>query len=88
MALTELEIKILHQVPMSGALQARAYAVWTGRNGEVEMGPVRARRVEIDGSCSYECSPFPGAWDRDVPQSRIQRVRHLQAMSLQGADVR
>ncbi|MFE3146610.1 hypothetical protein ACFXJ6_08090 [Streptomyces sp. NPDC059218] len=88
MALNGLEIEILHEVPMSGALKPCAYAVWIGRNGDIEMGPVRARRVEIDGSYSYECSPFPGAWDRHVSQDRIQRVRHLQAMSLQGVDVR
>ncbi|MFJ7489720.1 hypothetical protein ACIQZB_00415 [Streptomyces sp. NPDC097727] len=84
MALNRLEIEILHEVPMSGALKPYAYAVWTGLNGDLEMGPVRARRVEIDGGYSYECSPFPGAWDRHVPQGRIQRVRHLQAMSLHG----
>lgn len=88
MALSKLEIEILHEVPESGSLKPYAYAVWAGRNDDIEMGPVRARRMRADGRHSYECSPFPGAWDWDVPQDRILCVRHLQAMSLQGVDVR
>ncbi|MFE6021622.1 hypothetical protein ACFQ6O_34480 [Streptomyces sp. NPDC056441] len=87
MALSRLEIEILHEVPVSGELKPYAYAVWTGRGGDIEMGPVRARRKRVDGKYSYECSPFPGAWDWGVPQDRIQRVRHLQAMSLHNATV-
>ncbi|MFF4179673.1 hypothetical protein [Streptomyces sp. NPDC001750] len=88
MALNELEIEILHEVPTPRTDQPYAYAAWIGRNGDIEMGPVRAYRVQPDGSHLYECSPFPGAWDCHVPQDRIQRVRHLQAMTLLGAAVR
>jgi|UPI000563E8C5 hypothetical protein len=89
MALMPLEIEILHAVPANGTLKPRAYAVWTDRDGETQMGPVRSRRVQTCGDMTgtyYECSPFPGTWDWYVPEERIVRVRHLQAMSLQGAD--
>ncbi|MFF6801086.1 hypothetical protein [Streptomyces sp. NPDC012616] len=89
MALMALELDILHSVPEAGALKPMAYAVWTDRDGEVQMGPVRARHVQSShegAGMYYECSPFPGAWDRHVPEERIMRVRHLQAMSLRGAD--
>ncbi|WP_371099011.1 hypothetical protein [Streptomyces sanglieri] len=88
MALNELEIKILREVPVSGELRPYAYVAWINRNGDIEMGPVRARRMRADGRHSYECSPFPGGWDWDVLEDRIVRVRHLQAMGLQGVDVR
>ena len=85
MQLSELALEILHAVPLSGALRPYAYAAWETREGEIEMGPVRARRALRDGTFEYECSPFPGAWDWHVPESAIRRVRSLQAMSLLGA---
>ncbi|GGZ73079.1 hypothetical protein ACFOOM_01095 [Streptomyces echinoruber] len=86
MALMSLEIEILETVP-SGPRRPYAYAVWTDRRGDLQMGPVRDRWVDPDdGTVYYQCSPFPGAWDNHVPQERVHRVRHLQAMSLQGAD--
>ncbi len=82
MALSVLDLETLRAVPTEGVLRAQAYAVWTDRRGEVQMGPVRMRRVLADGSMMYECSPFPGAWDWHVPESAILRVRHLGALSL------
>lgn len=85
MALMDLELKILAEVPESGALRPYAYAVWAGQDGSVEMGPVRIRRsvVQPDDTAGweYDCSPIPGAWVQ-VPESRIMRVRHLGAMGL------
>ena len=85
MARSPFEIDTLEAGPDSGA--PYAYAAWTDRRGDFQMGPVRARWVDPgNGTVYYQCSPFPGAWDNHVPQERIHRVRHLQAMSLQGAD--
>lgn len=85
MALMDLEIEILHDIPLSGVMRSRAYAVWTDRDGNVQVGPVRARRADSgdQGGYRYECSPFPGAWDWHVHESQMLRVRHLGAMSLQ-----
>ncbi|MDQ0762039.1 hypothetical protein [Streptomyces canus] len=86
MKLSQYEIEILEDAPTSGALRPYAYAAWTDRRGDLQMGPVRNRWVDPAGTVYYQCSPFAGAWDNHVPQGRIHRVRHLQAMSLQGAD--
>lgn len=90
-ALSDLELEILHDVPIAGRLQPRAYVVWTNRDGETEMGPVqyRSARGERDrertgdsSAWEYSCSPFPGAWDDHVTETQIRRVRHLGALSL------
>lgn len=83
--LSDLELKILGDIPTSGTSKARAYAVWAGRGGKIEMGPVRWRWEQSQGDAAgmyYECSPFPGAWST-VHESRILRVRHLGAEPLQ-----
>lgn len=93
--LMSVELEILHAVPVSGVLRPYAYAVWTDREGVVQMGPVRYRHARTkpcreftrDASeWEYSCSPFPGAWSNHVPESAILRVRHLAAMSLHTMD--
>ena len=74
-------MEILRSIPTDGISRPYAYAVWFGRDGEIQMGPVRFRRA-VGETFEYECSPFPGAWDWHVPESAMIRVRHLGAMSL------
>lgn len=79
----DLELKILrsHDATRQN-FEPYAYVVWADASGRIEMGPVRAHRTGANGEDMYECSPFPGAWDMYVPESRILRVRHLGAMSI------
>jgi hypothetical protein len=91
MAVEGLELEILRDIPVGGRSAPRAYAVWTDRDGEIQMGPVRFRRVCTPrerlasghrAEYVYQCSPFPGAWDNHVPESAFIRVRHLGALCL------
>lgn len=84
--LSSLELEILHSVPNGGELKPYAYALYIGREG-LEMGPVRMARETTDGKRVYSISPFPGAWNDDVPEADIVRVRHLQAFGVKAEDL-
>lgn len=84
MAVTGLDLEVLRDVPESGNAVPHAYAVWTDRKGDVQMGPVRWKTVQTRGDAAgtyYSASPFPGAWT-EIREDAFLRVRHLGAMSL------
>lgn len=73
------ELSLLQEVGENSALSPYAYIAWENSDGEIEFGPVRWKTVYRDVETHYSASPFPGAWS-NVPEGRILRVRHPDAM--------
>lgn len=77
--LSDYELSLLHSVGVDSAPSPYVYVAWEGSNGEIEFGPVRWKTVYREGEDYYSASPFPGAWAH-VPENKILRVRHPEAM--------
>lgn len=75
-----LEMELVGRIAdqTSGTYSIKAFAVWLGDDGRVEMGPVRWGRRHR-GNAFLSVSPFPGAWV-DVAETSLLALRHVEAV--------